>query len=83
MSVFLPFSRHLTADQSLETRAAAEETIEQLHGKLVRGWNDPGCRISVRFADSAEQRELRVRALRFVRRLSLNKRANYSVLKGH
>lgn len=27
---------------------------------MVRGWNDPGSRISVRFADSAEQRELRV-----------------------
>ena len=27
---------------------------------MVRGWNDSGCRISVRFADSAEQRELRV-----------------------
>ncbi|KAL4073421.1 hypothetical protein J3A83DRAFT_2533416 [Scleroderma citrinum] len=43
----------------LETRTAAEDTIERLHGRLVRGWNDPGCRISVRFADSAEQRELR------------------------
>ncbi|KAH0834967.1 hypothetical protein J3R83DRAFT_10676 [Lanmaoa asiatica] len=43
----------------LETRAAAEETIERLHGRMVRGWDDPGCRISVRFADSAEQRELR------------------------
>ncbi|KAG8216591.1 hypothetical protein J3R82DRAFT_6776 [Butyriboletus roseoflavus] len=43
----------------LETRTAAEETIERLHGRMVRGWNDPGCRISVRFADSAEQRELR------------------------
>jgi len=27
---------------------------------MVRGLDDPGCRISVRFADSAEQRELRV-----------------------
>lgn len=27
---------------------------------MVKGWNDPGCRISVRFADSSEQRELRV-----------------------
>ncbi|KAG6379886.1 hypothetical protein JVT61DRAFT_10448 [Boletus reticuloceps] len=43
----------------LETRVAAEETIGGLHGRMVRGWNDPGCRISVRFADSAEQRELR------------------------
>ncbi|KAF9240448.1 hypothetical protein BU15DRAFT_24373, partial [Melanogaster broomeanus] len=43
----------------LETRVAAEETIEHLHGRMVRGWNDAGCRISVRFADSAEQRELR------------------------
>jgi hypothetical protein len=44
----------------LETRAAAEEIIERLHGRMVRGWNDPGSRISVRFADTAEQRELRV-----------------------
>ncbi|KAJ7214337.1 hypothetical protein GGX14DRAFT_696599 [Mycena pura] len=43
----------------LETRAAAEEIIERLHGRMVRGWNDPGSRISVRFADTAEQRELR------------------------
>ncbi|KAI0777265.1 hypothetical protein BD413DRAFT_466980 [Trametes elegans] len=43
----------------LETRDAAEEIIERLHGRLVRGWNDVGCRISVRFADTAEQRELR------------------------
>ncbi|KAG2054309.1 hypothetical protein BDR06DRAFT_421778 [Suillus hirtellus] len=43
----------------LENRTAAEDTIERLHGRMVRGWNDPGCRISVRFADSAEQRELR------------------------
>ncbi|KAH7912633.1 hypothetical protein BJ138DRAFT_1112176 [Hygrophoropsis aurantiaca] len=43
----------------LETRSAAEDTIERLHGRMVRGWNDPGCRISVRFADTAEQRELR------------------------
>jgi hypothetical protein len=44
----------------LETRTAAEEIVERLHGRMVRGWNDPGCRISVRFADTAEQRELRV-----------------------
>jgi hypothetical protein len=44
----------------LETREAAEEIIERLHGRMVRGWNEPGCRISVRFADSAEQREMRV-----------------------
>ena len=44
----------------LESRTAAEETIERLHGRMVRGWNDSGCRISVRFADTAEQRELRV-----------------------
>ncbi|KAJ7053651.1 hypothetical protein C8F01DRAFT_1064523 [Mycena amicta] len=43
----------------LETRTAAEEIIERLHGRMVRGWNDPGSRISVRFADTAEQRELR------------------------
>ncbi len=44
----------------LESRVAAEDIIERLHGRLVRGWNDAGCRISVRFADTAEQRELRV-----------------------
>ncbi|KAJ7917215.1 hypothetical protein B0H13DRAFT_1870567 [Mycena leptocephala] len=44
----------------LETRSAAEEIIERLHGRMVRGWNDPGSRISVRFADTSEQRELRV-----------------------
>ncbi|PCH45021.1 hypothetical protein WOLCODRAFT_165553 [Wolfiporia cocos MD-104 SS10] len=43
----------------LETRAAAEEIIERLHGRLVRGLQDSGCRISVRFADTSEQRELR------------------------
>ncbi|KAJ7624865.1 hypothetical protein FB45DRAFT_1086922 [Roridomyces roridus] len=43
----------------LETRSAAEEIIERLHGRMVRGWNDPGSRISVRFADTSEQRELR------------------------
>ncbi|EMD34808.1 hypothetical protein CERSUDRAFT_116992 [Gelatoporia subvermispora B] len=43
----------------LETRTAAEEVIERLHGRMVRGWNDTGCRISVRFADTSEQRELR------------------------
>ncbi|KAK6975134.1 hypothetical protein R3P38DRAFT_2749038 [Favolaschia claudopus] len=50
----------------LETRAAAEEIIERLHGRMVRGWNDPGSRISVRFADTSEQRELR-RNERFAR----------------
>ncbi|OBZ78347.1 DNA mismatch repair protein msh-2 [Grifola frondosa] len=43
----------------LESRAAAEEIVERLHGRLVRGWKDTGCRISVRFADTTEQRELR------------------------
>ncbi|KAH9077932.1 hypothetical protein EDB83DRAFT_2311578 [Lactarius deliciosus] len=43
----------------LETRAACEDVIKRLHGRMVRGWNDHGSRISVRFADSAEQRELR------------------------
>ncbi|KAF7300490.1 hypothetical protein HMN09_00933400 [Mycena chlorophos] len=42
-----------------QTRSAAEEIIERLHGRMVRGWNDPGSRISVRFADTTEQRELR------------------------
>jgi hypothetical protein len=45
----------------LETRTACDEVIKRLHGRMVRGRNDPGSRISVRFADSAEQRELRVR----------------------
>ncbi|KAJ3766862.1 hypothetical protein FB446DRAFT_676081 [Lentinula raphanica] len=43
----------------LETRQGAEEVVERLHGRMVRGWNDPGSRISVRFADTSEQRELR------------------------
>ncbi|KAJ2922630.1 hypothetical protein H1R20_g14456, partial [Candolleomyces eurysporus] len=43
----------------LDTRLGAEEVIEKLHGRMVRGWNDAGSRISVRFADTAEQRELR------------------------
>ncbi|KAG7086837.1 hypothetical protein E1B28_002758 [Marasmius oreades] len=43
----------------LETRSGAEEVVERLHGRMVRGWNDPGSRISVRFADTSEQRELR------------------------
>lgn len=43
----------------LETRTACDDVIRRLHGRMVRGWNDPGSRISVRFADSAEQRELR------------------------
>ncbi|KAJ7611353.1 hypothetical protein DFH06DRAFT_1345553 [Mycena polygramma] len=50
----------------LETRSAAEEIIERLHGRMVRGWNDPGSRISVRFADTSEQRELR-RSVRLTR----------------
>ncbi|KAG6915434.1 hypothetical protein DXG01_011495 [Tephrocybe rancida] len=45
--------------EGFETRAGAEEIIERLHGRMVRGWNDAGSRISVRFADTAEQRELR------------------------
>ena len=60
VQILLAFSQYQIVRQSLETRTAAEETIERLHGRMVRGWNDPGCRISVRFADSAEQRELRV-----------------------
>ncbi len=54
MSVTCPFR--------LDTRVGAEEVIERLHGRMVRGWNDPGSRISVRFADTSEQRELRVRS---------------------
>lgn len=44
----------------LESRQAAEEIVERLHGRMVRGWKDAGSRISVRFADTSEQRELRV-----------------------
>ncbi|KAF9041505.1 hypothetical protein BJ165DRAFT_289946 [Panaeolus papilionaceus] len=44
-----------------DTRHGAEEIIERLHGRMVRGWNDTGSRISVRFADTTEQRELRKR----------------------
>lgn len=43
----------------LESRQAAEEVVERLHGRMVRGLGDAGSRISVRFADTAEQRELR------------------------
>ncbi|KAI0635328.1 hypothetical protein C8Q77DRAFT_1156630 [Trametes polyzona] len=43
----------------LESRTAAEDIIERLHGRLVRGKGEAGSRISVRFADTAEQRELR------------------------
>ena len=61
---YVRFYRHALTGmiilRRLETRAAAEEIIERLHGRMVRGWNDPGSRISVRFADTAEQRELRV-----------------------
>ena len=51
---------------SLETRTGAEEVIERLHGRMVQGWNDTGSRISVRFADTIEQRELRVRPALFI-----------------
>ncbi|KAF5336443.1 hypothetical protein D9611_006601 [Ephemerocybe angulata] len=43
----------------LETRVGAEEVIERYHGKIVPGPDDAGGRISVRFADTSEQRELR------------------------
>ncbi|KAF9255767.1 hypothetical protein L218DRAFT_1032258, partial [Marasmius fiardii PR-910] len=49
----------IACDRRLETRSGAEEVVERLHGRMVRGWNDPGSRISVRFADTGEQRELR------------------------
>ncbi|KAH9831186.1 uncharacterized protein C8Q71DRAFT_680457, partial [Rhodofomes roseus] len=42
-----------------ESRTAAEEIIERLHGRIIRGMEDSGARISVRFADTTEQRELR------------------------
>jgi len=47
----------------LDSRVGAEEVIERLHGQMVRGGaKDGGSRISVRFADTSEQRELRVRS---------------------
>lgn len=49
----------------------------------MRGWNDPGCRISVRFADNAEQRELRVGVFAFRSTNLTQKKVYYSVLKGH
>lgn len=48
--------------QRLDTRAAAEEVVERLHGRVIR-LDDSGTRISVRFADTTEQRELRVSEL--------------------
>ncbi|KAI0260853.1 hypothetical protein BC834DRAFT_503072 [Gloeopeniophorella convolvens] len=33
----------------LEDRSACEDIIKRLHGRMIRGWNDPGSRISVRF----------------------------------
>ncbi len=44
----------------LETPLACEDVIKHLHGRMIRGWNDPASRVSVLFADSAEQQELRV-----------------------
>jgi hypothetical protein len=52
--------------QRLETRAAAEEIIERLHGQMIRGWNDPGSRISVSFStrfDRPVPRSLEARML--------------------
>lgn len=48
------------AIRRLESRVAAEKIIERLHGRHIRGWQEDGCRISVRFADTSEQRDLRV-----------------------
>ncbi|KAJ7135688.1 hypothetical protein C8R44DRAFT_869401 [Mycena epipterygia] len=45
----------ITAFVQLETRAAADGIIECLDGTMVRGWNDPGGIISVRFVDTREQ----------------------------
>ena len=61
MQNLLHAGQAFTVTTRLETRDGAEEIIERLHGRMVRGWNDTGSRISVRFADTAEQRELRVR----------------------
>ncbi|OSX63333.1 hypothetical protein POSPLADRAFT_1045686 [Postia placenta MAD-698-R-SB12] len=49
----------LIAFVRLESRVAAEKIIERLHGRHIRGWQEDGCRISVRFADTSEQRDLR------------------------
>lgn len=53
----LMFMTHISR---LENRTAAEEIIERLHGRPLRGLDDSGSRISVRFADTSEQREMRV-----------------------
>ncbi|KZT38669.1 hypothetical protein SISSUDRAFT_722721 [Sistotremastrum suecicum HHB10207 ss-3] len=44
----------------LESRDAAQDTIDNLNGRVLQGWgNTEGDKITVKFADSAEQRELR------------------------
>ena len=53
----------LTGRLRLDTRKSAEDVIERLNGRVVRGRNDNGSRIAVRFADTPEQRELRVNIL--------------------
>jgi hypothetical protein len=63
------FDKHVR----LETRTGAEEVIERLHGRMVRGWNDAGSRISVRFADTSEQRELRVSYVTLMPAISLTR----------
>ncbi|KZS95190.1 hypothetical protein SISNIDRAFT_452539 [Sistotremastrum niveocremeum HHB9708] len=50
----------LIAFVRLESRDAAQDTIDNLNGRVLQGWgNTEGDKITVKFADSAEQRELR------------------------
>jgi hypothetical protein len=53
----------MIAFMRMESRAAAEDVIARLNGKKVRGWDvaEAEERVYVRFADTIEQRELRVR----------------------
>ncbi|KAJ6613143.1 hypothetical protein B0H10DRAFT_2436594 [Mycena sp. CBHHK59/15] len=52
-------SQTMIAFMRLETRPAAEEIIKRLHGTTIRGWDNTESVISVRFADTLDQRELR------------------------
>ncbi|KAJ7274654.1 hypothetical protein C8J57DRAFT_1466637 [Mycena rebaudengoi] len=53
-------SSTMIAFMRLETRSAAEEVIFFLNGRSVRGWDGVEKRIYVRFADTLDQRELRI-----------------------
>ncbi|KAF7362755.1 RRM domain-containing protein [Mycena venus] len=43
----------------MENRAAAEDVILRLNGKMVRGWDGTENRVYLRIADTLDQRELR------------------------